>query len=66
VAQDTPDQVLSPSQLAARLGISVHTVNWRRRRGLGPKYTKINSTVGVFLMSDVLAWEREQTACEGK
>ena len=58
----TRDDVLTSGELAARLGLSIHALQRWRLRGMGPKFTKIRPTFGVYFLEDVEEWERAKAA----
>jgi predicted DNA-binding transcriptional regulator AlpA len=59
-----PGEHLSPTELAARLGVALRTIYDMNYRGTGPRYFRTGTSPGGLVryrLSDVLAWEREQT-----
>jgi predicted DNA-binding transcriptional regulator AlpA len=55
----TQPTVLTPQELAARLGVSVRTVYFWNSQGTGPRYIRRRNRV-TYLLADVEAWEAAQ------
>jgi predicted DNA-binding transcriptional regulator AlpA len=52
---------LTSKELAERVGKSLHTLQFWRCRGIGPKFMKMGHRSIVYDLADVEAWEREHT-----
>jgi len=53
--------LLTPKQVAERLGLSVNTlIDWRWRR-VGPPWTKISSKCVRYIEEELERWVLEQT-----
>jgi hypothetical protein len=52
------DQVLTPVELARRLGVHIQTTQYWRDNGRGPKFFKLGRYV-FYRLEDVEKWERE-------
>ena len=56
----TTTDLLNPSQVAQRYGITPETLsNWRRERK-GPPFIRIGKRRTMYRLQDVLEWERNQ------
>jgi excisionase family DNA binding protein len=56
---DATKELLTPAELAARLGVSRFTLrNWRLRK-TGPKWAKIGKAIR-YRLDDVREWEKQR------
>ena len=62
VEQDTadPDALLSTSDTAEWLGVSVQWLEIGRHKGYGPRFLKLSPKVVRYRRADVLAWLTER------
>lgn len=61
---ELPDLLTTP-EVAALVGVSVHTVKQWRARGTGPQFTRLSSRAVVYDRAEVERWVREDFTRHG-
>lgn len=53
---DLPDELWTPKQYAAYIGVTVQAAAAQRHRGTGPRYVRIGARTIRYRPADVIAW----------
>ena len=54
------EQLMTPREMADRLGVALITLRKWRQQGKGPRYLKLGYRTIRYRIEDVVAWEIEQ------